>query len=131
LYSFISAREAMAIGEIGCENATIPEDILLQLSLLDADTNPPPGADAAKQVGVPSARIAHLVETDPLAGPSWDGELPSTDVDYLANNGAALDEAIAADPVAKRGLYEALEAFKQNELQSRTAIEEVLKQCQG
>lgn len=121
----------MAIGEIGCEHATIPEDILLQLSLLDADTNPPPGADAAKQVGVPSARIAHLVETDPLAGPSWDGELPSTDVDYLANNGAALDEAIAADPVAKRGLYEALEAFKQNELQSRTVIEEVLKQCQG
>jgi transaldolase len=57
-----------------------------------------------------------LVEIDPLAGPNWDRELLSTDVDYLANNGAALDEAIAVDPIAKRGLYEALKAFKQNEL---------------
>ncbi|KAM0189334.1 hypothetical protein ACHAPA_007888 [Fusarium lateritium] len=126
--SFISAREAMAMGDFGCEHATLPEDILLQLSLLDAEANPPPGNDSAKKTGVPSARIAYLAKTDPLGGPDWDGKLPSTDVDYLADNGSALEKAIAADPVTKKGLYEALEAFKQNELQSRAAIEEILKQ---
>ncbi|KAM0425371.1 hypothetical protein ACHAPT_009428 [Fusarium lateritium] len=126
--SFISAREAMAMGEFGCDHATIPEDILLQLSLLDAEVNPPPGHDASKQTGIPSPRIAQLAQIDPLAGPGWDGKLPPTDVCYLADNGAALAKAIAADPVTEKGLYEALEAFKANELQSRAAIEEVLKQ---
>ncbi|KAF4964565.1 hypothetical protein FSARC_7524 [Fusarium sarcochroum] len=126
--SFISAREAIAMGEVGCHHATIPEDILLQLSLLDAEANPPPGNDTKKQEGIPSERIAHLAKTDPLADPNWNGKLPSTDVNYLADNGAALAKAIAADPVTEKGLYEALESFKANELQSKAAIEEVLKQ---
>ncbi|KAJ4264542.1 hypothetical protein NW762_005744 [Fusarium torreyae] len=126
--SFISAREAIAMGEIGCNHATIPEDILLQLSLLDAEENPPPGNDAKKQTGIPSERVAHLAKTDPLAGPNWDGKLPSTDMDYLADNRAALTKAIAADPITEKGLFEALEAFKENELQSKAAIEEVLRQ---
>ncbi|KAF9872385.1 hypothetical protein CkaCkLH20_10212 [Colletotrichum karsti] len=126
--SFISAREAMAMGEFGCDHATIPEDILLQLSLLDAHANPPPGDDSPKKTGQPSPRIAHLASTDLLASPDWDGKLPSTDVDYLADNGAALERAIAADPVTERGLREALEAFQANELQSKAAIEEVLRQ---
>ncbi|KAM0350542.1 hypothetical protein ACHAPU_003025 [Fusarium lateritium] len=124
--SFISAREVMAMAEIGCDHVTVPEDILLQLSLLDAQVDPPPGNGAVKQTGVPSQRVAHLAKTDPLAG-SWDGNLPCTEIDYLVDNGAALTKAIEADPVTKNGLFEALEAFKANELQSRVAIEEVLK----
>lgn len=118
----------MAMAEFGCEHATIPEDIILQLTVLDAEANPPPGDEAPKKVGVPSPRIAHLASTDPLAGPDWDGKLPATDVDYLAGNGAALQKAISADPVTERGLREALESFQANELQSKAAIEEVLKQ---
>ncbi|RKL44065.1 hypothetical protein BFJ72_g3798 [Fusarium proliferatum] len=125
--SFISAREAMAMAELGCDHATLPEDILLRLSQLDADVNPPPGSDSGMKTGDPSQRIAHLAQTDPLAGSNWSG-LPALDIDYLADNGAALTEAIAADTVAQRGLDQALEAFKANELQSRDAIEEVLKQ---
>ncbi|KAF4993187.1 hypothetical protein FGRMN_6672 [Fusarium graminum] len=127
--SFISAREVMAMAEIGCDHVTVPEDIILQLSLLDAQVDPPPGNDALKHTGIPSQRVTHLAKTDPLAS-SWDGNLPSTDVDYLADDGAALTRAIEADPITKRGLFEALEAFKANELQSRVAIEEVLKQFQ-
>ncbi|PNP81076.1 hypothetical protein FNYG_05543 [Fusarium nygamai] len=125
--SFISAREAMAMAELGCDHATIPEDILLQLSLLDAEASPPPGSDSHMKTGTPSQRITHLSEVDPLAGPDWSG-LPALDIDYLADNGAALTEAIAADTVTQRGLDEALEAFKANELQSRDAIEEALNQ---
>ncbi|KAF5608702.1 transaldolase B [Fusarium pseudoanthophilum] len=125
--SFISAREAMAMAELGCDHATIPEDIILQLSLLDAEASPPPGSDSHTKAGTPSQRLDHLAKVDPLAGPYWSG-LPSLDIDYLADNGAALAEAIAADTVTQRGLDEALEAFKANELQSRDAIEEALNQ---
>ncbi|KAG9496081.1 hypothetical protein J7337_012657 [Fusarium musae] len=125
--SFISAREAIAMAELGCDHATIPEDILLQLSLLDAEANPPPGSDSHMKTGSPSSRVAHLANIDPLAGPGWPG-LPALDIDYLADNGAALTKAIAADTFTQRGLDTALEAFKANELQSRDAIEEALNQ---
>ncbi|KAM0075088.1 hypothetical protein ACKRZS_012905 [Fusarium odoratissimum] len=125
--SFISAREAMAMAELGCDHATIPEDILLQLSLLDAEANAPPGGDSYMKNGTPSQRIAHLAQVDPLIGPDWPG-LPALDINYLADNGATLTQAIAADPDTQRGLDEAIEAFKANELQIRDAIEEALKQ---
>ncbi|RDW57842.1 uncharacterized protein DSM5745_11360 [Aspergillus mulundensis] len=127
--SFKSAREAMAMGELGCDHATIPEDILQQLSLLRADTNPPPGYPygSAHNGGIP-ARLAHLADTDPLAGRGWDAKLARADIDYLSDNGVALTETIEQDPVTARGLHEALEAFKANEVQSRVVIEEVLKQ---
>ncbi|KAF5557443.1 transaldolase B [Fusarium mexicanum] len=125
--SFISAREAMAMAELGCDHATIPGDILLQLSLLDAEASPPPVSNTHRKAGTPSQRLAHLAKVDPLAGPNW-FELPALDIDYMADNGAALAEAITADTVTKRGLDQALEAFKANELQSREAIEEALKQ---
>ncbi|KAF4345057.1 transaldolase B [Fusarium beomiforme] len=125
--SFISAREAVAMAEFGCDHVTIPEAILLQLSMLDAEANPPPGDMSLVQPGTLSHRITHLIQKDPLIGSGWNG-LPSTDINYLADNGAALTKAIAEDPVTQRGLKEALEAFKANELQSRDAIEEILKQ---
>lgn len=118
----------MAMAEFGCDHATIPEDILLQLSILDSVANPPPADDVPTKTGVPSPRVAHLLNVDPLAGPGWDGTLASTKVDYLKDNGAALTQAIAADPFTERGLFEALEMFKANELQSRRAIEEAMRQ---
>ncbi|RGP76682.1 hypothetical protein FLONG3_5122 [Fusarium longipes] len=126
--SFISPREVMAMSEFGCDHVTVPENILLQLSHLDVESHPPPGNVAQKHIGDISPRVSHLAKTDPLAGPMWDGQLPSTKVDYLADNGAALEEAIATDPITKRGLFEALEAFKRNKLQARALIEEVLMQ---
>ncbi|KAJ5811685.1 hypothetical protein N7474_007986 [Penicillium riverlandense] len=126
--SFISAREAMAMGELGCDHVTVPEDIIQQLSILDAEANPPPGNNATKRNGAPSPRVIHLAKTDPLAGPGWDGQLARTDIDYLADNGAALEKAIKEDAVTAKGVQDALEAFKANELQSKAAIEEILLQ---
>ncbi|BCS23738.1 uncharacterized protein APUU_40182A [Aspergillus puulaauensis] len=125
--SFKSPREAMAMGELGCEHATIPKDILQQLALLSLDRNPPPGEGPSNDSATPP-RLAHLATKDPLAAPDWSGELASTDIDYLVDNGAALTKAIDEDPITKRGIREALEVFKANELQSKNAIEEVLKQ---
>ncbi|KAE8372786.1 hypothetical protein BDV26DRAFT_285655 [Aspergillus bertholletiae] len=86
--SFISAREVMALGELGCHHATIPEDILQQLSLLSVEANPPPGA----------------TKTDPLSGPNWDGKFAPTSINYLANNGAALEKAINDIEIAEANI---------------------------
>jgi transaldolase len=117
----------MAMGELGCQHATIPEDILLQLSMLTVEANPPPGSDATRD-DVSSSRLAALLGTDPLAGPQGPRGQALTDVDYLADNGAALSKAIEEDPTTSRGLFEALEAFKANELQSKAAIEEAMRE---
>ena len=105
----------MAMGELGCHNATIPEDIIQELFILDVQANPPPGDFVTKHPGTPSTRLLHLAQA-------------SIDIDYLADNGAALTDAIAGDSVAVEGLHEALQAFTANETQSRRAIEEVMAQ---
>lgn len=117
--------------ELGCHHATIPEDIIQDLSLLKISQDPPPGFGHASCPDTVSQRLAHLSSTDPLAG-EVGGKRPSyTDTDYLANNGEALTKAINEDPVTERGLHEALEAFKANELQSKLAIEEAMGQLEG
>lgn len=117
----------MAMGELGCHHATIPENIIHQLSLLEISEHPPPGFEKISHQGTVSQRLTHLSSVDPLAGPECKG-LPSIDIDYLAHNGEELNKAISEDPVTARGLHEALEAFKANELQSKLAIEEALGQ---
>ncbi len=125
--SFLSAREAMAMAELGCAHATIPGNILAELAALDVEATPPPPYLSVAP-GVPAARLAHLVQTDPLAAEGcWDGKIV-TDVDYLADGGEALQKAIEADPMTKRGLKEALAMFAECERQSRAAIEEALRQ---
>lgn len=115
------------MAELGCQHATVPEDILLQLSLLDAASSPPPGYGNETDR---SAKLAEMATTDPLTGQDF----PATavyDVDYLKNNGEVLTAAIAEDPITSRGLFEALEAFKENELQSKAAIEEAIREIKA
>jgi transaldolase len=123
----------MAAGEMGCHHATISADVLKQLAKLPYDGSKQPGegvpksAHPYKNAGPTPARLAQLSKTDPLAPEKWDGKLASTDIDYLANNGAELQKAIEADPATKTRLFEALELFKGGELRSKAAIEEAMK----
>lgn len=117
----------MAMGELGCEHVTVPDDILLELSQLDLEANPPPGNESIKEIGGLASRVAHLAQFDKHAGPDWDGNLPSIDIDYLADNGAALESAISADQVTKLGLELALQDFEMYEMKSRDAILEALQ----
>jgi transaldolase len=132
--SFISPKEAMAAGEMGCHHATISAQVLTQLAALEYDASKQPGEGVPKpahpyrNAGPTPARLAKVPKADPLAAANWDGKLARTDIDYLANNGAELQKAIEADPVTKTRLYEALELFKGGELRSRAAIEEAMKQ---
>ncbi|KAF4970366.1 hypothetical protein FZEAL_10058 [Fusarium zealandicum] len=131
--SFITPQEAMAAGEMGCHSATISHTVLNELAKLPWDGSKQPGADVPKPVhvyknaGPCPARLQKLANIDPLAAAEWDGKLASTDVDYLANGGEALQQAIAADPVTQTRLFDALTLFTGGEERSKSKVEEVLK----
>ncbi|KAM0448788.1 hypothetical protein ACHAO4_008261 [Trichoderma viride] len=131
--SFISAKEAMAAGELGCHSATISHTVLDQLAKLKYDGTKQPGEGAPKPVHVyknappVSERLRKLAKIDPLAAAEWDGKLASTDIDYLANGGAELAKAIEADPITKERLAIALELFTGGENSSKDKIDTALR----
>lgn len=132
--SFISAKEAMAAGEMGCHSATISHTVLDQLAKLEYDGTKQPGEGTPKPVhvyknaGPIPERLKKLISVDPLAAAGWDGKLASTDIDYLANGGSELQRAIEADPVSTTRLADALKLFIGGEERSKAKVEEVLKQ---
>lgn len=133
MHSFISAKEAMAAGELGCHSATISHTVLDQLAKLKYDGTKQPGEGTPKPVHVyknpppVSERLRKLANIDPLAAANWDGKLASTDIDYLAHGGEQLDKAIEADPIAKERLAIALELFTGGENSSKDKIEAAVR----
>ncbi|PNH44114.1 hypothetical protein VD0004_g3494 [Verticillium dahliae] len=130
--NFITVQEAMAAGEMGCHSATISHTVLNELAKLRYVASEQPGPDVPKPAHVykdappVSDRLRKLLSIDPLAGPDWDGKLASTDVDYLADGGASLQNAIEADAVTKKRLADAMALFTGGQERSRAKIEEVL-----
>ncbi|KAK6224484.1 transaldolase b [Colletotrichum tabaci] len=135
--SFISAKEAMAAGEMGCHSATISHTVLDQLAKLPYDGAAQPGegvpkpAHVYRDAGPLPERLRRLVDVDPLAPAGWDGKptaaaASAADVDYLADGGAKLQRAIEADAVTATRLADALKLFVGGEESSRAKIEEVL-----
>ncbi|KAI1160359.1 hypothetical protein F5B18DRAFT_513245 [Nemania serpens] len=137
LASFLSAKEAMAAGEMGCHSATISHTVLDQLAKLKYNVSEQPGAGVPKpehpykHIGPTPARLIELSKTDPLTV-NWDGELASTEIDYLANGGAELDRAIKSDPIATNRLADAVKLFigddENGETSSRKKCEEAMAQ---
>ena len=121
--------EALACGEMGCQSATPSAEVLAELLKTPADkpvsTKPRP-AYSYLTVGPTPERLRALLSVDPLAAADWDGKLASTDIDYLANNGAELEKAIERDPITKNRLRDALELFQGGELRSKALIEKVM-----
>jgi len=118
----------MAAGEHGCHSATISPQVLDELSKLEYDGSKQPGEGKPKPAHVyagykTSERLFKVSKMDPLQAAGIDAELASTDVDYLANNGAELEKAVNADPVAKQRRDDALELFTGGLLESKTKIE--------
>lgn len=131
--SFISVKEAMAAGEMGCHSATISHTVLNQLASLPYDEKIQPGVGVPKpdhvykNGGPIPERLRKLLKIDPLAPADWDGSLARTDIDYLADGGKELAKAIEADPVTKKRLDVALELFTGGELRSKEHIEVAMK----
>lgn len=130
--SFITAKEAMAAGELGCHSATISHTVLNELAKLKYDGTKQPGegvpkpAHAYKFSGPTPKRLQKLAALDPLAAADWDGKLASTKIDYLANGGEELEKAIKKDPVTVTRLHDALVLFTGGEERSKKKVEEAL-----
>ncbi|ORY04478.1 hypothetical protein BCR34DRAFT_491488 [Clohesyomyces aquaticus] len=131
--SFITPKEAMAAGEMGCHSATISHTVLEELSKLSYDGSKQPGEGVPKPVhayrnaGPTPERLRKLSKIDPLAAADWDGKLVSTDIDYLANNGAELEKAIEKDPITVQRLDDALKLFQGGIRESMEKIEASMK----
>ncbi|OJJ96423.1 hypothetical protein ASPACDRAFT_125025 [Aspergillus aculeatus ATCC 16872] len=131
--NFISAKEAFAQGEIGVDSATVSKEVLEELARLPYDGTWQPGVGGVPKPQYPEhqntvatpKRLQYLASIDPLVA-SWDGKLASTDTDYLANNGVALEDAIKADPIATARLGDALQLFIKVESQSKVLIEKAI-----
>jgi transaldolase len=119
----------MAAGELGCQSATISHTVLAELAKLPYDESKQPGVGKPKpkyaylNAEPLSARFEKLTKLDPLTVADWDGNLASTETDYLTNNGSELQKAIAADLVTQQRLNDALDLFKGGDARSRVKIE--------
>lgn len=71
---------------------------------------------------VPDRLKGHLT-IDPLAGPEWDGNFASTEVDWLADNGKALTAAMEADPAVVRKMKDVVGAFGGADDKAKLVIE--------
>lgn len=128
--SFISAQEAMAAGEHGCHSATISPQVLDELAKLEYDGSKQPGEGQPKRAHqykgyATAARLADVSKNDPLMPGT---KMASVDVDYLANNGEELQNAIKADPVTTQRLKDALELFTGGLMESKAKIEKVFSE---
>ncbi len=137
--SFISAEEVMASAEMGCHSVTLSPQLLEELSSLPYDPTDEAPKRALPHVGpgrllhayrdatVLTERFLPLSLIDPLDDDNKPADIDAAiKTDYLASNGKALDEAIAADKQAARRLRVALETFIAAEERSKEKIEKVL-----
>lgn len=130
---YLSAAEVVATAEIGVADATVSPSILRDLFAKASSSPPfdtPRQLDAYADANVTfPPRLAHLLKVD-LHNPEWSGEYyggRGEDLDWLADCGKRLDEAIEADEPAKTRLAFALEFFVQQENKSREIIEALIK----
>lgn len=125
----------MAAGEHDCHSATISPQVLHELVILKFDASKQPGV--GKPDPAPSGlygshatpeRLQEVAKVDPFRAADVHWKLASTDIDYLANNGAELQRAIEAEPVMKQRLEDALQLFTGGLLESKAKIEKVFSE---
>lgn len=131
--SNITAAEVLACAEMGVQHITILSPVLKELCELQVAPNDPskiqPKPKRAyfddKQL---SPRMLALMKVDPLAPNPETFQLASIDVDYLANQGAALEAAISKDPETARRLKDALDLFIGAEQECKATILAAMKE---
>ncbi|KAJ7064230.1 hypothetical protein C8F01DRAFT_1250480 [Mycena amicta] len=146
--SYLSVAEVLACAEIGVHHSTIPAGLLEKLRTLPATVASDPSvahilpgiakpADMAHAYSAPAVdrapapRLAHRLTTDPLTSGftgKLDGDVPyAQEVDYLADGGKKLDEAIEGDVESKGRLVQALTGFQNHELVIWEIIDKEMK----
>ncbi|WVO20966.1 uncharacterized protein IAS62_002267 [Cryptococcus decagattii] len=143
--SFITARETMAMPELGADHATILVGCMEDLCSTSRLPEYRKGGEwqvrvrseldkpnvkwatwSAPEPSVSKKRMVEMAKADPLSTlMEKDWKMASTDVDYLADG--VLDKYNEEDKVTKVRLRDALELFKGGEEESRVEIERLQK----
>jgi len=124
--SYFTCKEAFATAELGCYSLTLPPAILEELANTPDDS--PPSTTPKDQysfLGPVPERFKKMSTLDPLAAADWDGKLASTEIDYIADIGKALDEA-NMDPITSTRLKDSLDFFISEDNAAKEAIEKQL-----
>lgn len=142
---YITAREVMAMPELGVEHVTLlvgPMEDLCSTSRLPeyrkggewqvrvrSELDKPNvkwATWSAPEPSVSKKRMAEMAKSDPYSDlMQKDWKMASTDVDYLADG--VLDKYNEEDEVTKVRLRDALELFKGGEAESKVEIERLQK----
>ena len=126
-------KEVVATAELGCHSATMSPTMLETLAQTPYDSTLDPGQarhksrEPYKDDGLTATRLRPLLESDPLKPTSGPFALPSTTVDYLADNGAVLEAALQKDPAGLGRLNDAIAMFVKAEDTSKAQIEAVMR----
>lgn len=136
--SNITAAEILGCVEMGVHHITILAPQLEQLCKLLVKPNSEADRQGSISRDTPyekplSSRMTSLLRKDPLAPKDIDQEefvekSGCLDVDYLVDNGAALDAAISADPETLRRLDDALNLFIEAENRAKAAIQAAIEE---
>lgn len=108
--SFVAVEEVLAMPELGAQQVTVLAPTLALMcepQALSTSSSFRPAKDYS--AALPEA-TQRLLAIDPLR-PDGVAEKPDLEVDYLADNGAALEAAIAEDAETSRRLGDAIATF--------------------
>ncbi|CAO1638271.1 unnamed protein product [Sympodiomycopsis kandeliae] len=130
--SNISGKEVVAIArDMGAQHITILAPVIKQLleqqvPIEETRVTHPKPQQAFVNDKVLTAQMLELLKADSLSvgGKAF---VVDHDVDYLAHNGAALDEVIKQDPETAKRLKDSLDLFIGAEAVAKEAIEKVIK----
>lgn len=126
-------KEVIATAELGCHSATMSPTMLETLAQTSYDSASDPGEarhkspDPYKDQSLIASRLRPLLEADPLKSASSPFALPSTTVDYLADNGSVLEAVLQKDPAGLNRLMDAIAMFIKAEDGSKAQIEAVMR----
>jgi transaldolase len=128
---FRHIREVIAASELGCHSVTVSAAMMRELAdtrysrALDRGQHrPKSGPDCFyDSLSQPSERLRTLLASDPLTSKFGRFEQADIDVDYLANDAAALTAALEKDAAGRRRLEDAINMFVKAEAASQQLIE--------
>lgn len=121
----------IATAELGCHSATLSPKTIDELAATPYNKEMDFG-EAMPKVANPyegtiplPKRLMPLLSSDPLT--QGDFHPARTDIDYLPNNGAVLEEAMARDPAGSNRLRDAIAMFVRAEAASKELIEDTIR----
>lgn len=131
--SFIAMNEVLAMPELGAQQTTILAPTLTEMIAGQTTARPVGGKvyrpSKTYALDLPESTLP-LLKVDPLRA---DGVPQVFDVktDYLSNNAAGLEAAIAADLETSRRIKDAVEVFQKAELQAKALIDAAILKVRG